>query len=88
MTRIFNKSIVSGTFSYELKISKVTPVYKTGTSWLTNKGAREACLQFGARESMSSVAQWSERLPFTSSLRVRTSARTFSMLLEPSALLI
>jgi hypothetical protein len=30
MTVIFNKSIVSGTFPCEWKISKVTPVYKTG----------------------------------------------------------
>ena len=32
MTVIFNKSIVSGTFPCEWKISKVTPVYKTGTT--------------------------------------------------------
>jgi hypothetical protein len=30
MTVVFDKSIVSGTFPCEWKISKVTPVYKTG----------------------------------------------------------
>ena len=56
MTVLFNKSIVSGTFPCEWKISKVTPVYKTGP--------REDMNNYRPISAISIIAKTMEKLVY------------------------